>query len=433
MNDTIKTILYSWAERKLPRVIPREITLERYIDMIPKKIIAVTGFRRVGKTYLLFQILNKLLKDNSREEVIYINFDDERIPEETSFLTELFPMMKQIFSDKTKIIFLDEIQNMPNWGKWLRRIYDTEDIMIFITGSSSKVSSREIPTELRGRCLEVKLFPLSFKEYLRFKKIKINMEYIEYSENERGILFRGLDEYLFYGGLPEVVLTSIDKKFEILQQYYGTVVRRDLVERYQIRNEEGLKAMIRLLLNSKEYSINKLYNILKSLNYEIGKTTLLNYIGYLESTYFIHSLPIFSPKVKDQLQYPRKIYFIDNGFINSLSTKFSKDMGRLCENLVAIDLLRRYSKKNIELYYWRDHQGREVDFVVKEGLDIKELIQVSYNIEDYDTRRREIKSLIKASDELKCKNLKIITWDYEDELVVEGRTIKCIPLWKWLI
>jgi hypothetical protein len=191
--------------------------------------------------------------------------------------------------------------------------------------------------------------------------------------------------------------------------------------------------MIGLLLNSTQYSISRLYNTMKSLNYEIGKTTLLNYLNYVESSYFIHSLPISSPKIKDQLQYPRKVYFIDNGFINTLSTRFSKNIGRLYENLVAIELLRRYSKKDIELYYWRDRSGKEVDFVVKDGIKVKQLIQVCYDVEYYDTRKREIDALGRASEQLKCENLQVITGGYRGIEEFRNKRINFLPLWMWLL
>jgi predicted AAA+ superfamily ATPase len=433
MNGTIKTILYSWIEKKLPDIITRDINLQSYLDIKPKKIIVLTGFRRVGKTYLLLQLLNNLLITRDKEQAVYINFDDERIPEHTEFLTELLPTVKQTFQKTTQYLFLDEIQNMPNWSKWLRRVYDNEEFGIFVTGSSSKVSSREIPTELRGRCLEVKVFPLSFKEFLIFKNIKSDPSILQYSDNEKTKLMKKLDEYLQYGGMPEVVLTQEDKKSEILQQYFGTVVRRDVIERFNVKNEEGLKAMLRLLLNSTQYSISRLYDTLKSLNYEIGKTTLLHYLNYIESSYFIYSLPIISPKVKDQLQYPRKVYFIDHGFINGLSTRYSKNHGRIYENIVAIELIKRYSKKDIGLNYWKDRRGKEVDFVIKEDLKIKQLIQVCYNIDYYDTKKREIDALLKASEELKCNNLLVITRDYENTEEIKSKTIRFVPLLKWLL
>ena len=433
MKETIKTILYSWIEKKLPATLPRDISLKRYLDTKPRKIIVITGFRRVGKTYLILQLLDKLLEESGKEQEVYINFDDERIPEQTDFLTQLIPTVKQTFSKKIKHLFLDEIQDMPEWSRWLRRIYDNEDFGIFVTGSSSKVSSREISTELRGRCLEIRIFPLSFGEFLGFKNIKVDSDALKYSESEKLKVSRKLDEYLNYGGMPEVVLSSEDKKSEIIQQYYGTVVRRDIVERFNVKNEEGLKAMLRLLLNSKQYSISRMYDTLKSLNYEIGKTTLLHYLQYTENSYFIHSLPIFSYKIKDRLQYPRKVYFIDNGFVTNLSTKHSKDLGRLYENAVAIELLRRSSQKNTELFYWSDRRGKEVDFVVKDGLRITHLIQVCYDVDDYNTKKREVDSIIKASDALSCNNLLIITNGYDGIETVKNKKIHFVSLSKWLL
>jgi len=360
--------------------------------------------------------------------VLYINFDDERIPERTEFLTMLIPTIVEVFGKLLRYLFLDEIQNIPNWSKWLRRIYDTENMRIVITGSSSRVSSRELPTELRGRCIEIPLFPLSFSEFIRFKNVKIELSILPYAINEKSRLLSLLLEYIEYGGMPEVVLADPAIRFDILQEYYRTVLMRDVVERFRVKNEEALKAMMRLLLNSTSYSISKMYNTLKSLNYNVGKSTLLHYLSYVESSYFLHSVPIFSYKVKDQMQYPRKVYFIDNGFITSLSTKFSKNIGRKMENLVAIELLRRYWAMDVEIFYWKDNQGREVDFVIKEGNEIKELVQVTYASGRDEVERREIKSLRKAGEELNCKRKTVITWDYEEE-----GEIKFIPLWKWLL
>ena len=432
MQELLKTILYEWKERKLPQTIGREIDLKGYLRMVPSKIIVITGFRRVGKTYLLFQLIKEFLQKKDKEEIVYINFEDERIPPKTEVLTTLLPVIKQTFQKFPEILFLDEIQDIPNWSKWTRRIYDKEEIKIFITGSSSKMSAKEIPTELRGRCLEIKVSPLSLKEFLKFKNMEIDFQRVRYSENQKARLVKALNEYLFYGGMPEVVLTNQEKKLEILQQYYKTVVRKDIIERFKIKNEEGLKALLLLLLNSTSYSFTKLYNTLKSLNYRIGKTTLLQYLSYIEDSYFAESVPIFSYKIKDHLQYPRKIYFVDNGFINALSTKFSKDLGRLYENLV-FGGLRRKSNFETEIFYWRGGNGKEVDFVIKESQKVKELIQVCYDIENYDTKKREINSLIRASKELKCDNLIIINQNIEREEKFKGKKIKFTPLWKWLL
>jgi len=432
MELILKTIINEWKERKLPEVFEREVNLKDYLKLRVPKIIVITGFRRVGKTFLVFGLIKELLKRKNREEVLYINFEDERLPTKTEVLTKLLPTIRQTYKNPVEILFLDEIQNIPNWSKWVRRIYDKERIKIFITGSSSKMSDREIPTELRGRCLEVKIFPLSFKEFFRFKKISPDLSRIDYSEEEKAKLIKAQEEYLLYGGMPEIVLSGEEKKLEILREYYKTVLRRDIIERFKVRNEEGLKALLLLLLNSTSYSLTKLYNTLKSLGYRIGKTSLQQYLSHIENSYFLESLPIFSYKIKDRLQYPRKVYFIDNGFINALSTKFSKNFGRLYENIVFVHLKRMLSSEG-EIFYWKDKTGKEVDFVVKEGMSIKQLIQVCYDLDDISTRKREIKALLSASKELKCNDLMIISQELETEEKIKDKKIKFIPLWKWLL
>ncbi|MDP1694312.1 MAG: ATP-binding protein, partial [Candidatus Woesearchaeota archaeon] len=306
-------------------------------------------------------------------------------------------------------------------------------MQIFVSGSSSRMSEEEIPTELRGRFLEIKIFPLSFIEFLRFKRLSFDFTTIDYSDKEKPLILKALTEYLTYGGLPEIVLIDENRKFEVAQSYYATVIKRDIIERYNLKNEEPLKALLKLLLNSKEYSINKSYNTLKSLGYKIGKTTLQKHIACIENSYVAFSLPIFSYKIKDQMQYQKKVYFIDNVFINSISTKFSNNFGRLYENIVAVELRRRGK----ECYYWKNVEREEVDFVIKNESKISQLIQVCYDISDPDTKKREIKALLKASKDLRCDALLVINQEYsgEEELEWFGikRKVTFIPLWKWLL
>jgi predicted AAA+ superfamily ATPase len=265
--------------------------------------------------------------------------------------------------------------------------------------------------------------------------LDFDVEHTSHSENEKARILHVLEEYLKYGGLPEIVLSPEDKKHEIANSYYQTVVRRDIIERNRVKNEETLKALMRLLLNSTSYSVSKLYNTLKSLNYAIGKTTLQQYIAHIEQSYFAFSVPIFSYKIKDRLLYPRKIYFIDTIFINLFSTKFSKNYGKTYENTVAVEL-KRNLKYNEEIYYWKSGNS-EVDFVVEQNAKIRQLIQVCYDVSDITTKERETRALIKASKELKCSKLAIITEDYENEELISWfgteKKIKFIPLWKWLL
>lgn len=420
MDKLYKILLTEWKQRQLPKVIERNIPIGEYALFSPAKITAISGFRRTGKTYLLFQLLQKL----GKERCVYLNFEDERIPRTTDFLTGLLPAIKEEYG-LIDYLLLDEVHVIPQWSVWLRRIYDTEKIRLFVTGSSSKMSSREIPTELRGRFLEIRVFPLSFSEFLAFKGISGN-------DQERAILGRMEQEYLRYGGLPEVVLSEENRKSEILQNYYNTVIRRDIIERFRIKSEENLKALLNLLLSSTQYTISKLYNSLKSLGYDIGKSTVQTFLGYIETAYFAYSVPVHSPKVKEQMQWPRKIYFIDTGFVSQLSGKFSRNMGRLYENIVFLELQRR-QKGNSELFYWKNQQHEEVDFVIRQGLKVKQLIQVCYDLDDFDTRKREERALLKASKELKCKNLLIISENKEGTEIRSGVKITYVPLSGWML
>jgi len=366
----------------------------------------ITGFRRVGKTYLLYQTIQRLLQNHTREDVIYINFEDERIVSlTTDLLTDLIPEIQALYGKKPKYLFLDELQLIPNWSKWVRRILDSESIQMFITGSSSKMSSAELPTELRGRAWEVRVEPLTFREFLRFKNTSIDFDRLDYVKEEAARFQFLFDEYLLYGGLPAVVLTPIEKKQELLQSYFRTVVQRDVAERYKVENDAALRTLLKLLLNSSYITISKLHNNLKSMGIAVGKSTVDNYLAYIKASYFLEELYIYSPAVINQLQYPRKVYFIDSGFMTALSTKFSSNMGRLFENLAFHELARNHET----MYYYKDDKGNEVDFVILEVGKPAALYQVCFDLADEETLLREIRALIKAGTTLNCSNLNLIT------------------------
>lgn len=414
MKDILKTILAEWLEKKLPQTIKREIDLEQYDNLKIKKAVVITGFRRVGKTYLMFDYIKKLLGKYSKKDVVYINFEDERIEQSTEVLSLLLPTIISFYNQKPKYLFLDEIQNIPLWSKWVRRILDTEEIKIFLSGSSSKIGSEEIPTELRGRFFEVKVYPLTLKEYFNFKNFNFDKEKIYYLVEEKAKFDYLLNEYLVWGGFPEVVLLPLEKKQEILQGYFNTVVKREIVDRFKIKNEIVLKTLLKLIINSTYISVSKLFNQLKSLGFSVGKTTVNQYLSYIESSYFLKQLFFYSPSMVNQLQYPRKIYLIDNGFFTSLSIKFSKNWGKLWENFVFWHLYRKYGE---EIYFYQDRNKNEVDFVVFEGEKIKGLYQSCYQLTDFETKEREFKSLTKAIKKLSPKNAFLIVKDYEDAVV----------------
>ncbi|MBU4501382.1 MAG: ATP-binding protein [Nanoarchaeota archaeon] len=423
--ELIRILLNEWNEKVFPKIFPRTLSLEKYLSFKVKKIIVLSGFRRVGKTYLLLNLINALLGKKSKKEIIYFNFEDERIPLKTEFLSDLFSNIVKANGKKPDLLFLDEIQNFPFWSKWLRRVYDTSNTKFFVTGSSSKMSLDKIPTELRGRYILIKVFPLSFSEFLSFKGIDKKIS------NDRIVNLFG--EYLVYGGLPEVTLASKEEKLEIIRSYYLSVVNKDLIETYSLKNKEVLKALLGLLLNSTNYSYTKLYNSLSSLGYSIGKSSLIHYVNSIEDSFFMFSVPIFSYKIKNRMQYPKKHYFVDNSFVSKVSTNFSNNYGRLYENLVAVSLL----KEDFDVFYWKNEKGEEVDFVILENNHVRSLIQVCYDISDSDTLNREIRALLKAGQELKCKNLVILNNKKEgifekEWFGIKGK-IKFVLLWKWCL
>jgi len=420
MNDPLGTILAEWKERKLPEPVARDVDITRDLGLNPSKIVAVTGFRRVGKTWLVLHAVRHLLERFSRTDVVYINFEDERIPQRAGFLSELLPAIKQAYGRLPKYLFLDELHVMPDWSRWLRRVYDTEDIRLCVTGSSSKVSSHELPTELRGRALERTLHPLSYREYLRFSGDELPSS-------------SSLAGYLAYGGMPEVVLMPAERKLDVLQEYLRTLIRRDIAERYRIKNEESLSAVVRLLLNSTYFSISKTYHSLKSMQYEVGKSTVQRYLEYLEDAYFLRSLFVLSPKVKHQMQTSRKVYVVDNGFIAAGSVAFSRNTARLLENAVLMELVRRLGPDD-RVNFWRNYNGKEVDFVVRRSDLLKELIQSCAEVSNPETLARELSGLKAAAKELGGEaGMTVVTMDEEGERKVAGRVVRMVPAWKWLM
>lgn len=396
IDDLYRTLFDFWQYFEVPKGITRDQEIE--VISIPhlRKAMLITGFRRVGKTYLLYSLINKLLKNHAKSDLLYINLEDERITPKTEFLSGLIPAFKSYFGKNPLYLLLDELQTIPDWSRWLRRMLDTEKFQIFVTGSSSTISAGGLPTEMRGRSWETKVYPLSLAEYFKFKNAPLE-------DNEQfDFLFR---EYLLWGGLPEVVLSPMEKKIEILQGYFEMVVKKDIMDRFSVRKEELLKTILKLLLNSTYFSISKTFNQLKSLGYSLGKDTIIRYLSYAESSYFLETLPLYSPKIVNQLMYPRKLYFIDNGFITSLSTKFTQNYGRLFENWVYNQIKR----KNDEVFYTKDKAGKEVDFAILKDGKVKTLYQACYDLSDFETREREIKNLISLGKKLNCTDLTLVT------------------------
>ena len=377
----------------------------------------VTGVRRSGKSIFCFMALNGT-------DFGYVNFDEKEVTDLKNY-DEILRYVQEFYGD-IKCLFLDEVQNLDDWELWVNSL-QRRGYNLLITGSNAKLLSREMATHLTGRHISVELFPFSFREYLDAVGFDIKEDYIE---EERGMILNHLKKYMEIGGFPEVVVKGYDYKY--LQTLFDSIILKDVVQRHDVRYADDLYNLARFLMSSfsNEISYTKLKN---TLNFR-SVNTVKNYIKYLEDTYLIFHLDRFSFKQREQINSPKKVYAIDTGMANALAFSFSENIGNLMENTVAVELLRQISgaSSRLEMYYWKDSQQREIDFVIKEGPNVLQLIQVCYDIDNPKTKERELRSLIGAAKELDCSDLLVITWDREIIEEFKGNNIRFVPLWKWL-
>lgn len=419
-KETFKILIKEFHESTLPTAIVRDLKVPQKTN----KIITITGARRVGKTFYFYQLISEFKKKIVLSQILYVNFEDDRILplsfKELNGLLEAYFELYPENKDKEIYLFLDEIQNVKGWELFVRRVYDKERARIFLTGSSSKLLSREIATSLRGRTLSYRLFPLSFIEFLKFKGLDVKPD-IEYSKS-RFKIKNLLEEFIFSGGFPEVVLEEESLKLKILKSYYDLIIYKDLVERFSVRNLGLLKNLMKFLITnvSTAFSANSYYRSIEQ-ELRVSRETILEYLSYIEEIELIYFLPVFSYSLKAQQVNPKKIYSLDNGLRNAISFRFSQDEGRLVENLVFQEIKRM----ELDVYYWK--KRGEVDFVIKKDNKLKG-INVSYGEE---IKERGEKSLLELKKEFgrNTQELILITKDIEEN---KGG-IKFIPLWKWLL
>jgi len=400
------------------KAIERELKVPLKSDFI----ISIIGPRRAGKTYYLL-LLRNYLKNS-----LYLNFEDTRLLNATyKDLREIIRIFIELYGRKPEYLLLDEIQNVNGWENIVRELYDLQKYKIFITGSSSKLLSKEIATKLRGRTLSFTLLPFSFREFLKFKEIDIHGLTMDDEAKIRNYLM----EYLQFGGFPDVVKNV--EKLHILREYSDLILFRDFIERHNIKNISLARGIHQYVLQNfaKEISIMKIYNKLKSANVRASKDSVYNYISKLEDTLFFFFLRKYTKKVHLRESWPKKIYLCDTGL--SRVVRYSEDYGRLIENAVFLEFIRkRNTDPLLDVYYFKFPDG-EVDFLIKKGEKISEIIQVTYASSKDEVDERETKNLIKAGEEFGCKKLTLITWNYEGVERKNNTRINCIPLWKWLL
>jgi len=421
-RNVFKKILLEFWESPLPQIFPRILEVPNE----PKKITVIWGPRRSGKSFYLFNLVKKLWEQGvPKNQVVYLNFEDDRLPHLKAIdLQQLLEAYFELFPEnKGKKLFflLDEIQNITGWEAFARRLYEKEKTFVFITGSSSKLLSREIATALRGRCYSFALYPLSFKEFLSFKGIDFQKE-APFS-HQRFVLKKELEEYLTWGRFPEVVLEKDPiLKRKILQEYFQALLYQDLAERFTLTNAVFLEEFLKYLITNPTclFSTNAYYKLV-SQNIPISRDTVFSYSEKLAESFYFYYLPIFSYSLKVQRVNPKKIILLDNGLRQVAGMQFSQDFGKLAENLTGKFLLEQ---DNTYVYYWRNKH--EVDFVVKKGKEVTAL-NVSYTdmISERETAGlKEFKKKFPKTDRLIILNKDITQ-------VQEG--IEFIPLWQYLL
>ena len=377
------------------------------------------GLRRAGKSYLMYQQIHHLLEQgHSLDEILYFNFEDDRIDTLELADLDLIKLSYEEMYDNRPIFFLDEIQNIKGWEKFARRLADT-GYRVYITGSNAKMLSSEIATTLGGRYLIKEIYPFSFREYLGFKRIDLNNNNAIYKY--RNNIIKSYEEYFRDGGLPETLMMS-DKRSWI-SSLFNKIFFGDLVARHQVRNDFALRIMIRKLAESVKQpsSYNRIANIASTVGKKISVDTVIDYMAYLQESWLVLPYENIATKLIDK-ESNRKYYFIDNGILNLF---LIDPVTSLLENQVAIRLRQVYGDR---VYFY--NQNVEVDFVVyDEGL----AFQVSYSLADPDTEKREVDALVKLNKVLPMRQLTIITKEEERDIDVGDVTIHVVPAWKWLM
>lgn len=424
--EELKAVITSQHEA-LKELFKREKIIDRDLDKVRVKnflmkpnVLAILGIRRCGKSIFSWLLL-------SGEKFGYINFFDERlIGLKAEELNQVVQAFYELYGNDVTYFIFDEVQKVKGWERFVSRLRITNKILI--TGSNSDLLRGDLATFLTGRHIDVELLPFSFREYLIATGVTLDENWT-YSTNSISTVKRAFSEYIEKGGFPEV------GKFGslMLNGIYRDIIENDIIKHHKIRKDQSLRELAKYLISNtaKEVTFNKLKSTLGIKD----PHTIAKYTAYISDAYLIFLLERFSYKLKEQFIAPKKIYCIDTGIANNVAFKLSKDPGRLMENIVFIELLRRkmYFNPNWEIYYWKDHNGKEIDFIIKVAESVKQLIQVTYVSAENEIEQREINAFATATIELNCSNLLVITWDYEGTMQLDNSTVKFMPIWKWLL
>ncbi|HAT61617.1 MAG TPA: ATPase [Prevotella sp.] len=429
LKEVLQSLIAMKQEEMPFKLLPRD----QRLPVDSRKIITVPGVRRCGKSSLLMLAINELIdRGVEKNRILWLSFDDERIYDlKTKDLDTVIQAYMEMYPDidiSSVYMFFDEIQLVENWDLFILRLYKSYCKNIFISGSNSKMLSTELSSVLRGWPIEYEEFPLSFREFCDFTNVKAN----RFTESGRAKLLAAFKKYNSGSAFPQIVLEEDDSiRYKELQNYFNTMLFRDLVEHYNLSNSMVIRYLLkRVMLNlSKPTSVNAIYNDLKSQGLRISKESLYLIMDYACSIFLFFKVPKFSGSMIKETSSLSKYYLIDNGLRSAVLMPQSEDEGKLFENSVFL-YLRRYLKTGEKIYYYKEKN--ECDFVIQSGNVISRLIQVTTELNG-SNKNREIAGLLEASKYTGCDDLTIITLSQEDSIPDNGRLIKVIPAWKWML
>ena len=383
-----------------------------------KEVSVVVGIRRSGKSTILLQVLKKIIeREVPKKNILYVNFEEPAFAPylKLEFLSQLYDAYLEEFSPQGKVfVVLDEAQLVPQWEKFVRGLYDRgENVKFYVTGSSSKLLSKEFGSALTGRTYSNEIFPLSFREFLEFKSKQNLLNRVSGKGSPQ--LRYWFKRYMKFGGFPQVALTAKEKdKTQILKDYYSAIIEKDIVQRYEIRNVKKLK----------EFCLNLITNISTAFSgykaekkQEISQPTANKFLEYAREVFLVQTIDYFSYSFARQKTNPCKIYTIDSGLYNAVSFRFSENLGRIFENLVYLE----YRRKQKEIFYWQNKN--EVDFLVRKGVKINKIVNACWEL-NKENREREVNGLLEAMDKFKLKNAEIITMGYEEKIKIGNKKIQ---------
>ena len=413
MRDLIRQKIVDSLAAPVPQLTRRDVRLPQ----VPRKAVAVIGMRRTGKTTFLWQVLSdRLNQGTGREGLLYFNFEDERLAgmsaAELALVLEEYYRLHPEWRDRRRAtFFFDEIQVVEGWEPFARRLLDTEQIDLFVSGSSARLLSREVATSMRGRAMEALVHPFSFREYLRHRGQEPDRPPDRLPKAAWSALDKALGEYLVTGGFPEAQGVELRDRFELLRGYVDTALLRDVIERHAVSHPLALRWMVRQLLGNAagSFSVNKFHRDLRGQGTSIGKDTLHAYLAHLEDAFLIRAISVASGSERRRMVNPRKVYPIDPGLIPIYDRSGRPNLGHALETCVLLELDRR----GAEISYVRTGAGLEVDFLARYPDGAQELIQVAADLDASATRDREVRALVEAAGGYGNASLNLVTLQTE--------------------